>query len=102
MSYFQMLKDSITCLDAAERYGLEVNASGMTRCPFHDDHTPSLKLSRGFHCFGCGAQGDVITLYPGYSGSPQEMLLGSCLLTLASPSISEGLPILQCRIPERI
>lgn len=33
----------------------------MTRCPFHDDHTPSLKLSRGFHCFGCGAQGDVIT-----------------------------------------
>ena len=61
MSYFQTLKDSITCLDAAERYGLEVDTSGMTRCPFHDDHTPSLKLSRGFHCFGCGAQGDVIT-----------------------------------------
>ena len=61
MSYFQTLKDSITCMDAAERYGLEVDASGMTRCPFHDDHTPSLKLSRGFHCFGCGAQGDVIT-----------------------------------------
>ena len=61
MSYFQLLKDSITCRDAAERYGLKVDASGMTRCPFHDDHTPSLKLSRGFHCFGCGAQGDVIT-----------------------------------------
>ena len=61
MSYFQALKDSITCLDVAERYGLEVNASGMTRCPFHDDHTPSLKLSKGFHCFGCGAEGDVIT-----------------------------------------
>ena len=61
MSYFQTLKDSITCLDAAERYGLEVDASGMTRCPFHDDRTPSLKLSRGFHCFGCGTQGDVIT-----------------------------------------
>lgn len=55
-----MLKDSITCRDAAERYGLEVDASGMTRCPFHDDYTPSLKLSGGFHCFGCGAQGDVI------------------------------------------
>lgn len=48
-------------MDAADRYGLEVDASGMTRCPFHDDHTPSLKLSRGFHCFGCGAQGDLIT-----------------------------------------
>ena len=33
----------------------------MTLCPFHDDHNPSLKVSRGFHCFGCGAQGDVIT-----------------------------------------
>ncbi len=61
MSYFQSLKDSITCVDVAERYGLEVDFSGMARCPFHDDHTPSLKLSRGFHCFGCGAQGDVIT-----------------------------------------
>ena len=61
MSYFQTLKDSITCLDAAERYGLDLNAFGMARCPFHDDRTPSLKLSQGFHCFGCGAQGDVIT-----------------------------------------
>ena len=61
MSYFQTLKDSITCRDAAERYGLKVDASGMTRCPFHDDRTPSLKLSRGFYCFGCGTQGDVIT-----------------------------------------
>lgn len=61
MSYFQSLKDSITCREAAEQYGLEVNAAGMARCPFHDDHHPSLKLGRGFHCFGCGAQGDVLT-----------------------------------------
>ena len=61
MSYFQTLKDQITCRDAAEKYGLEVNRSGMARCPFHEDRNPSMKLSRGFHCFGCGAQGDVIT-----------------------------------------
>lgn len=61
MSYFQTLKDSITCRDAAEKYGMEVSRSGMARCPFHEDRSPSLKLSRGFHCFGCGAQGDVIT-----------------------------------------
>ena len=61
MSYFQTLKDSITCKEAAEHYGLKVNAVGMARCPFHSDHTPSLKLSQGFHCFGCGIQGDVIT-----------------------------------------
>jgi hypothetical protein len=61
MSYFQTLKDSITCLDVAKRYGLEVDSSGMARCPFHDDHAPSMKLSNGFHCFGCDAHGDMIT-----------------------------------------
>ena len=61
MSYFQSLKDSITCRDAAEQYGLEVNAAGMARCPFHEDRHPSLKLGWGFHCFGCGAHGDVIS-----------------------------------------
>lgn len=61
MSYFQTLKDQITCRDAAEKYGLEVSRSGMALCPFHEDRNPSMKLSRGFHCFGCGTQGDVIT-----------------------------------------
>lgn len=62
MSYFQTLKDSITCRDAAEKYGLEVSRSGMARCPFHNDHTPSLKVDERFYCFGCHAQGDVIDL----------------------------------------
>jgi hypothetical protein len=35
----------------------------MCRCPFHDDHNPSLKLNQNyFYCFGCGATGDVIDL----------------------------------------
>lgn len=32
------------------------------RCPFHDDHHPSLKLKEGdphYHCFACEAHGDV-------------------------------------------
>ena len=29
-------------------------------CPFHHDKTPSMKLDRRYHCFGCGADGDVI------------------------------------------
>ena len=42
----------------------------MALCPFHDEHSPSLKLSRGFHCFGCGAQGDVITFVSRLFGIP--------------------------------
>ena len=61
MSYYPALKQRLTCREVAPRYGLKVNAVGMALCPFHGEHSPSLKLSRGFYCFGCGAQGDVIT-----------------------------------------
>lgn len=48
---------------AAERYGLTADRAGMVCCPFHDDHTPSLKLNEDyFYCFGCGAGGDVVSL----------------------------------------
>ncbi|MDR3529206.1 MAG: CHC2 zinc finger domain-containing protein [Rhodopila sp.] len=31
-------------------------------CPFHDERTPSLNVYEDhYHCFGCGAHGDVIT-----------------------------------------
>jgi DNA primase len=31
-------------------------------CPFHDEKTPSFYVyDDGFHCFGCGAHGDVFT-----------------------------------------
>ena len=61
MSYYPALKQRLTCREVAPRYGLKVNAAGMALCPFHDERSPSLKLSRGFYCFGCSAQGDVIT-----------------------------------------
>jgi len=37
----------------------------MGRCPLHDDHTPSFLVDerdQHYHCFGCGAHGDVIDL----------------------------------------
>lgn len=61
LNLYKEIKSAVTARAAAERYGLSVDRNGMALCPFHDDHNPSLKVSRGFHCFACGAQGDVIT-----------------------------------------
>lgn len=60
MSIYEQLKQTVTTRHAAERYGLSVNRSGMTRCPFHEDHNPSMKVDARFYCFGCHASGDVI------------------------------------------
>ena len=60
MNFFETVKQTVTTRQAAERYGLSVNQSGMTRCPFHEDHNPSMKVDDRFYCFGCGASGDFI------------------------------------------
>jgi len=40
-------------------------------CPFHGEKTPSFYVYEdGFHCFGCGAHGDVITFVMKTSGAP--------------------------------
>jgi hypothetical protein len=43
--------------------GLHVPRSGKVRCPFHDDHTPSLHVyadpGHGWYCFGCGQGGSI-------------------------------------------
>ena len=57
---FAVVKESVTTREAAEMYGIEVKRGGMACCPFHDDRHPSMKVDRRFHCFGCGADGDVI------------------------------------------
>ena len=63
MNLFDTVKAAVTPRMAAERYGLPIQQGSMTRCPFHADRTPSMKLNEVyFYCFGCGASGDVIDL----------------------------------------
>ncbi len=57
---FTQVKSQVTARQAAERYGVQVNRSGMACCPFHDDRHPSMKIDERFYCFGCHATGDVI------------------------------------------
>ena len=57
---FQAVKEEIRTDAAARRYGVKIGKGGMACCPFHSDSDPSMKIDHRFHCFGCGADGDVI------------------------------------------
>ena len=59
-------------LDSADLVGLisediTLKKSGgnyQSRCPFHDDRSPSFSVSpekQVYHCFGCGASGNILT-----------------------------------------
>ena len=61
MNLFEIVKYGVSCREAAERYGVEVNHYGMALCPFHNDRHPSLYVADNhYYCFTCGEHGDVI------------------------------------------
>jgi DNA primase len=70
-------------------FGLDRAGRGF-RCPFHEDHRPSLSV-RGpwFYCFACGAKGDVFDLVGHLLGcSFREAVEAVCqYLGLQSPSV---------------
>lgn len=60
MGIFETIRNDIDLLDAAQKYGLKVKRDGFTNCIFHNDKHPSMKLYKDhYHCFSCGAHGDV-------------------------------------------
>ena len=63
MNLFEIVKYGVSCREAAERYGVEVNHYGMALCPFHNDRHPILYVADDhYYCFACGERGDVIDL----------------------------------------
>lgn len=55
------LKQRYSMKEIVEQYGFRPNRAGFIRCPFHTgDRDASLKIyEKDFHCFGCGANGDI-------------------------------------------
>lgn len=60
MGVFEEVKRNVTVRQAAERYGFKPDRSGLIRCIFHNDATPSMKVDRRYYCFGCGCTGDAV------------------------------------------
>lgn len=71
-----VVKDRIDLADLAMRYGAQFTRHGryrMSKCilPHHQDRTPSFVVyddTQHFHCFGCGAHGDALTLIAAFMG----------------------------------
>lgn len=58
---FNEVKDLLSMAEVVRFYGYEPNRAGFICCPFHNERTASTKIyARDFHCFGCGAHGDVV------------------------------------------
>ena len=57
------IKSTYSMRQIVERYGLNPNRAGFIHCPFHKgDHDASIKIYKdSYHCFGCGANGDIFT-----------------------------------------
>jgi len=92
------LKTNTSLLRLAESQGYELKKEGkdyVMCCPFHDDKTPSLKITPTknlFHCFGCGAGGSVIDWVIKTQGvsfrHAVELLKSDDLFSLAADSAS--------------
>lgn len=69
--FIEKVKSALNIVNVVESFThlrkAGVNYKGV--CPFHDDHTPSMVVSpsrQTYHCFVCGASGDVISFVQNY------------------------------------
>lgn len=61
MNIFEKVKNGMDLVSVAEYYAIPVSHD-FTNCIFHNDTHPSMKLYKDhYHCFSCGAHGDVVS-----------------------------------------
>lgn len=94
----QAIKASIDLVEYLSSLGIELAVAGTGGeyrglCPFHKESTPSFQVNRRkglWHCFGCGAGGDVISFVMRREG----IGFREALRLLSNPGRSEAADIL--------
>lgn len=68
MKYWEEIINKVSIADAMSLYAsLRPNRANFVCCPFHNEKTPSMKLSeKGYYCFGCHEHGNVISFVMKY------------------------------------
>ncbi len=98
----QKIKDRLNIIDVISPY-VELQKAGRhlkARCPFHSEKTPSFNVSpdRGmYHCYGCGAGGDMFTFIEAIEGVDFK----GALKILAEKANVELVPVSQEKKSER-
>lgn len=77
MSEIERIRKDVSLAGQAEKFGVKLERDGhefVACCPFHAEDTASFTIFTGddhverFHCFGCGAKGDVLDFVQGIKG----------------------------------
>ncbi|OQW40864.1 MAG: DNA primase [Proteobacteria bacterium SG_bin4] len=72
-SFIHDLLNRVDIVDTIDRHVplKKAGANFVACCPFHNEKTPSFTVSQAkqfYHCFGCGAHGNVISFLMEYNG----------------------------------
>lgn len=97
------IKASASLADVIGSY-IDLKSNGNefeARCPFHNEKTPSFRVvpAKGFyHCFGCGAHGDVLDFVRDYTGCTFQ----EACEALGGQKLPKGKPIKKRPEKERV
>lgn len=94
----EAIKDRHPLASIVEQYVALKRRSGLLEglCPFHEERTPSFKIyekDQRYHCFGCGAHGDVFDFLQAHEGldlrDAAERITGGTFPTYSPERIEE-------------
>lgn len=93
------IKERYSMRDIIEQYGFRPNRAGFITCPFHlGDRTPSMKIyKRDFHCYACGANGDIFDFVMRMDGLSFKEAFQSLGGKYTKPAFSDSLAIYRAK-----
>ncbi len=80
--------ERLSLIDEIRARGHEMKREGphwVMLCPFHAENSPSFKVKDGenhFHCYGCGAHGDVLSWLAQFAGRDGKKLCGKDFIAI--------------------